>query len=91
MFFVDDDEDNVDIKEDPHMQHVVANDVAMVEPIPLKTKMQVGYADKSSRLWVHHTYAFQRGEVRWLKHASVCRPFPERDPYGEPGPCRNVG
>ncbi len=70
------------------MQNEVGNDVDVFELFPIEAEVQVGYAEKRSQLWVHHTSAFERGEIRWLKHASVCRHVADRDPYGEPRPWR---
>ena len=38
-----------------------------VDPIVIEPEVQVGYAEKKSRLWVHYTHAFDRGDVRWVK------------------------
>ena len=53
-----------------------------------ETEVGIGYAEKRNRLWLHLKFADRKGEVMWLKHAEVCRPESERNPYGEPGPWR---
>ena len=30
-------------------------------------EVQVGYAEKKSRLWVHHKYSLESGLIRWMK------------------------
>ena len=37
-------------------------------------EVAIDYAEKRQRMWLHHKYAFQRGEIRWQKNAVVCRP-----------------
>jgi hypothetical protein len=83
---VDDDSD-VEMEEDPYMVDVDAN-VDVVHPIEIQPEVQVGYAEKKGLLFMHHKYACNEGNIRWLKHAAVCHPFANRDPYGEPGPWR---
>ena len=78
-------DDDFDMEDDPHMEGVVDLED---ETIPVEQEVQVGYADKKSRLWVHYKYACDRGETRWLKRASVSRPMSLRDPLGAPGPWR---
>ena len=76
-------DDDLDMEDDPHLEGV---DVLADETVVVEQEVQVGYVDKKSRLWVHYKYAGERGEIRWLKQASVCRPMSHRDPYGAPRP-----
>jgi hypothetical protein len=56
--------------------------------MPVEQDVQVGYAEKKSRLWIHYKYACERKEIRWPKRATACRPFSRRDPLGAPWTCR---
>jgi hypothetical protein len=51
-----------------------------------ETEVAIGYSEKRTKLWMHMKFAEAKGEISWLKHADVCRPETERDPYGQPGP-----
>jgi hypothetical protein len=51
-----------------------------------EVEIQVGYAEKRSRLWVHHKYALANGDIRWMKTAKECRPTSRADPNGADGP-----
>ena len=82
-----DDDSDVEMEEDPHMLDV-DDDVDVVLPIEIEPEVGIGYAEKKTRLFMHHKYACNEGHIRWLKHAVVCRPYANRDPYGEPGPWR---
>ncbi len=67
---------------DASAEHVpVANNNAMEE-----VEIQVGYAEKRSRLWIHHKYASENGSIRWLSTADECRPTARADATGAPGP-----
>ena len=79
-------DDDIDMEIDPHME-CVGEDV-VDNTMPMEQEVQVGYAEKKSRLWVHYKYACERREIRWLKRASVSRPVSLRDPLGAPGPWR---
>jgi hypothetical protein len=72
-------DDDFDMEDDTHMEGV--EDVED-ETIHVEQEVQVGYEDKKSRLWVHFKYACDRGEIRWLKRASVSRPMSLRNPLG---------
>ena len=85
----DDSDDDFDMGEDPHMEGVDANEVDVV-PIVIEHEVQVGYAENRSRLWVHYKHACDKGDVRWVKRASVSRPIADRNPYGERGPWRII-
>ena len=65
---------------------MVGLDVVEVDPIVIEHEVQVGHVEKKSRLWVHYKHACDRGDVLWVKRASVCRPIAERNPHGEPWP-----
>ncbi len=84
-----DTDDDSEMAFDPHMEGM-EDEVVVIEPIPIEQEVQVGYEEKKSRMWIHYKYACARGDVRWLKRASVCRPMIDRDPYGEQGPWRVV-
>ncbi len=49
-------------------------------------EVQVGYAERRSRLWVHYKYALEKGSVRWMKTADECRPTSHADANGCVGP-----
>jgi hypothetical protein len=70
-----------------YQQEGVGEDVEDVT-MPIEQEVQVGYEEKKSRMWIHYKYACERKEVRWLKRATLCRPFPRRDPLGAPRPWR---
>ena len=70
-----------DMGEDPHMEGLKVMDDP-VDPIVIELEVQVGYAEKKSRLWVHYKHACDRGDVRWVKTTFVCRPIFNRNPYG---------
>jgi hypothetical protein len=35
-------------------------------------EIQVGYAEKRPRLWVHHKYALENGSIRWMATTTEC-------------------
>jgi len=51
-----------------------------------EVEIQVGYAEKRSRPWVHHKYALENGSIRWMATATECRPTSRADPNGAPRP-----
>jgi len=51
-----------------------------------EAEIQVGYAEKRYRLWVHHKYALRNGDICWMKTAKECRPTSRADPNGADGP-----
>ena len=59
-------EDDFDMEDNPHLEVV---DVLADETVVVEQEVQVGYANKMSRLWVHYKYACERGEIQWLKRA----------------------
>jgi hypothetical protein len=83
---VDDDSD-VEMEEDLERVDVDAN-ADVIQPIEIEPEVQVGYTEKKGILFMHHKYACNKGNIRWLKNADVCCPLANRDPYGEPGPWR---
>ncbi len=82
----EDNEDDFEMGDDPHMEGVEVVDDETVAYNEMEPEVEVGYADKKSRLWVHYKCASDRGELRWLNRASVCRPTNNRDPLGALGP-----
>lgn len=59
-----------------------------LNPSSETTEKHDGYEEKRKLLWTHHSHAWERRELLWLKKASECRPHHLRDPYGAPGPWR---
>jgi hypothetical protein len=51
-----------------------------------EVEIKVGYAEKRSRLWIHHKYASDNGTIKWLSTARECRPATRADAMGAPGP-----
>ena len=49
-------------------------------------EVQVGYAERRSRLWVHYKFALEMGSIRWMKTAEQCRPSSHADANGCAGP-----
>ena len=62
-----------------------ARDVVVEEE---EAEVQVGYAEKRSRLWVHHKYSIENGLIRWMKKAEECRMNYRTGPQGCDGPWR---
>ena len=53
------------------------------------TEIQVGYAERRSRLWVHYKYALEKGTIRWMTTTKECRPTSHADGNGCAGPWDN--
>ncbi len=51
-----------------------------------EVEIQVGYAEKRSRLWVHHKYALGSGSIRWMATSKECRPATRTAPNCAPEP-----
>jgi len=51
-----------------------------------EAEVQVGYAEKRSRLWVHHKVALHKGLIRWMKKTDECRQSFRAGPDGCFGP-----
>ena len=63
--------DDIDMENNPHMEGLGEDGegVRIEQEVQdaIEKEVQVGYAEKKSRMWVHYKCACERKEVRWLK------------------------